>query len=251
MAEDTLTLALEGQVPLELFGRSMQSFSDLVQALSKEVADDAAVEWLVDALEVGSAVATVRGTCADPTVVPRVADAFLVVGQALAENRRVPYSNRVSSAATALTEVLDGHITSLRFVVGEREATVASTGEVEELRETRLAWGVVTGRVNTLTDRGRLRFTLYDSLFDQAVSCLFTADHEGLMRDAWRRRVRISGRVKRDPVSGRPTEIRDIREVEVLPDARDDGLALVRGIAPAPSGSEEPEDTIRRMRDAG
>lgn len=85
MRSDTLTLALEGQVPLGEFADALEGFRRLVEALSKEVAKDAEIEWTVEALEVGSAMATVRGESADPRAVESVASAYLSVGRAETE----------------------------------------------------------------------------------------------------------------------------------------------------------------------
>jgi hypothetical protein len=108
----------------------------------------------------------------------------------------------------------------------------------------------VLGRVQTLSHRGSLRFTLYDLLHDRAVSCYLQEGQQDIMRGAWDRLALVKGWVKRDPVNGRPTTIRRVRAVEVrdegqLGDWRQAG-GLLRG-----EGTDEPaEATIRRLRDA-
>ena len=59
MPNDTVTLALDGDVPLEEFARTMGRFAELVNALSEEVGSPG-LDWVVDDLQVSSAVATVR-----------------------------------------------------------------------------------------------------------------------------------------------------------------------------------------------
>jgi len=250
MANDTLTLRMDGEVPLNLFADAMGHFTGLIASLTKEVAAEATIEWVVTALEGGSAEATILGLCAEAEPVQRVVNAYGIVGTALSRSEAVPYSGSVAEYARALTGILDGKITRLRFETdyGIADVTTASA----HVRESTLppAWGTVKGIVQTLTNRRRLYFTLYDALFDQAVRCYLVTGRENEMRNAWGKRVRVTGRVVRDPVFGRPVEVRDIDNVEVLDDTPGNGLREAQGIVPVPPDSEKPEITLRRMRDA-
>jgi hypothetical protein len=51
MDNDTLTLALNGDVSLRDFAQAMAQFSALVQGLTIEIAGDAAIEWVIDTLD--------------------------------------------------------------------------------------------------------------------------------------------------------------------------------------------------------
>lgn len=250
MANDTLTFALEGEVPLDLFARAMGHLTELVSSLSREVAPDADIEWVVTALEAGSAEATVLGMCVDAEPVERVVSAYGAVGSALSLSKAIPYSTNVARHARALTDILNGKITRLRFETDQAYAEVTKT--VQEKREptAQPAWGTVKGTVQTLTNRRRVFFTLYDALFDQAVRCFLGSGREDQMRNAWGRRVRVTGRVVRDPTYGRPVEVREVIDVEILDDTPKNGLRDARGALPLPPGSEKPETMLRRMRDA-
>jgi hypothetical protein len=109
--------------------------------------------------------------------------------------------------------------------------------------------GLLEGEVQTLSKRGRLRFTLYDSIFDRAVHCYVTPDQEDTMRSAWGRRVVVAGQITRDPATGRPTSIIRIREVDLVEVPPVGSYRRARGAVRSAS-EEKPEDTIRRMRDA-
>ena len=61
MADDTLTLRLDGEVSLAAFRKAIESFADLVDALAEDITPSAAIACLVTHLEAGSAVATIRG----------------------------------------------------------------------------------------------------------------------------------------------------------------------------------------------
>ena len=113
------------------------------------------------------------------------------------------------------------------------------------------AYGAVEGRIETLTRRKGLRFTLYDTLNDKAVSCYLEEGHEVLMRGAWGRRAIVEGWVGRDPVTGRPLTIRRVRHIEILSDAESGTYRRARGVVPVGADGLSAEDAVRRVRNSG
>ncbi|MFN8187800.1 MAG: hypothetical protein U0R69_12085 [Gaiellales bacterium] len=256
MANDTVTLALEGDVSLPAFAEAVQRFSGLVDALSRDVAGHPELRWVVSELEAGSALATARGV-GEPAAVESVADAYLEVGQALERGVEPAFAGSVRDEAFALMSVMDHEIEAIRFETAKADATVRRIERpAEETAPTgppaavSAAYGGVQGRVQTLTSRGGLRFTLYDTLFDRAVSCYLEEGMEDIMRDVWGRVAVVEGWVMRDRVTGRPQTVRRVRGVTVVHGATPDAYLAARGaVQPTPS-SPAPEITIRRLRDA-
>src|SRR3712207_2882442 len=72
MAEETVTIALDGDITLADFVETVRLFEGLLDALSQEIADGTTVEWRIDDLQVGSAVTTVRGMSVQPEVTERI-----------------------------------------------------------------------------------------------------------------------------------------------------------------------------------
>ena len=101
------------------------------------------------------------------------------------------------------------------------------------------------GRIETVTRRKGLRFTLYDSLDDKAVSCYLEDGQEKLMRGAWGRRALVEGWVSRDPATGRPLTIRRVSHVELLPDVESGGYRRARGVVPVGTGGLSEAEAIR------
>jgi hypothetical protein len=116
--------------------------------------------------------------------------------------------------------------------------------------ETMPVYGAIEGRIQTLTNRGSLRFTLYDTHNDKAVSCYVAEGQEDLLRDVWGRRALVEGRIRRDSQTGRPLTIRDVRRIVPLPEPEPYRFYEARGILPLMPGEEMPEERIRRLRDA-
>ncbi len=259
MAGDTVTLVLSGEIMLTDFTRAVSGLQRLVRSLSAEVSPGAKVRWIVDSLEAGSTIATIRGVASDgdgSAAIERIAQAYIEVGEALARHEPMSFSLKVQRQAHGLTAVLKRSVESIRFETADGDATITQEAvtagrpaEVRALGE-RGAYGAVEGRVQTLSNRGGLRFTLYDSLDDHAVSCYLVEGHEDVMRDAWGRRAIVEGWVSHDPVTGRPQTIRRVQAVQVLPETKHGGYRDARGAVPVESQELRPEAAIRRLRDA-
>lgn len=263
MADDTLTLALDGDVSLSEFADAILHFDHLVHALAR--AEDAKhVLWIVADLEVGSALATARGVAIDEqpdervqSEISRVVAGYLRVGLSLEQGSPIPYEQDVAAEAEAIAAVINGTVRAVRFETAEAEATITSptpkiadpAGAPASITSKQATYGAVEGRVQTLSSRGRLRFTLYDTLHDKAVSCYLAEGHEEEMRDVWGKRAVIEGKVTRDPETGRPLAVREITGVEVLSEVGPGSYRDLRGISPARGLSAE--EAIRRLRDAG
>lgn len=250
MSDRNLTLTLGGQVPLGLFAETMPRFQRLIDLLTQEVSRDAGIAWVVEELTVGSTVVTIRGEAEHLEAVERVGRAYTVVGRALERHQVIPYSPQIAQAAQSITQVLDGQITSIQFEALTEVATITAGVSTDQAGGVIGAWGSVEGRVETLTSRRRLGFTLYDSRNDRAVSCHLNPEQADLMRPAWGHRVIVQGWVRRDSTSGRPVSINPVRSVEVLPEVEPGSYRRARGVAPAAPGQPAPEIPIRRLRDA-
>lgn len=254
MAKDTVTLALNGDIPLRLYVIGMQRFFGLIEALSKELVEKPSFDWVIADLAAGSAVTTARAEAQqskDVEHIDRIAHAYVDVGRALAQRQRILHSDRVIREAEGLQGLLNGHITSIRFENADEDVTIISAGIVRLPRPSYVsAYGAIEGHVQTLTSRKGLRFTLFDSLHDQAVSCYLDDSQEELMRGVWGHRAIVEGWVSRDPVSGRPVTIRHIENVISLPDIQPGSYERAGGVLPYAPDSPLPEERIRLLRDA-
>jgi hypothetical protein len=256
-AGDTVTLALQGDtVTLEQYAAGVERFAQLVDALAREAG--ASVRWEIEDLEVGSAITTARAVSTNGTPsadIERVTHAFLSVGIALERHEPIPFSPEVQQAAEEVADVLRLGVDAIRFETAEAEAVVTSAEPqvpppVISRQSFRPAYGAVRGRVQTLSNRNTLRFTLYDLLTDRAVSCYVAKEQEELLRDIWGRQAEVEGVVSRDPLTGRPLSVRQVRDIRPLPEAEPQAWRRSRGAVPRRKGEPRAEDRIRRLRDA-
>jgi hypothetical protein len=250
MPDTTVTLALEGEVPLKVFAQAIDGFSSLVTPLSEELGHGARIDWTIESLESGSALATAAGVSDAPGAVERVVHAYLEVGEAEQRHTPVPYSAKVKRAADRIATVLNGKITAVRFETAVGEATIYSHAEAGGEHRLLKGFGAVTGRVQTLSSRGGLRFTLFDLLNDRAVSCYLEPNHEEVMRGVWGKVATVEGWVTRDGRTGRPLSVRRIGRVKPQLEVEPGSYRGAAGAIPSKPGSVTAEAAVRQLRDA-
>lgn len=196
--------------------------------------------------------ATVTGYASDAESVPAIVSAFDVIGEKLASGSPIPYSPKIREAAHKLTSIIDGEISSLILKTASQEHFIGYPSATDKPRGTQ-ALGTLTGKVEALNSHHeKLRFTLYDDLFYKAIACYFREEHRETVRAAWDKRVSVTGRIWREPLSGRAVRIDEISEIVILPEHNPDpeGYRMAAGAWGAQLFNDErPEDTLRRIRD--
>jgi len=249
MPRDVLTFALEGDVDLMLFPEAVWKFRDLVQALSEEVAGQTPIVWQIDMLSAGSAVIAVKGQAEAPETVERVVSAYAAIGKAREKQEPIPYSERIQQRAHAITGILDGKVTSIRFETPNEESIVSGRLTAQPPSPILHAFGAIRGRVETLTRRRGLKFILYDAVDDRAVTCYVQAEQSEMIRQVWGQRVTVHGWISRSPYTGHPLSVHNITAIDPLPDADVRAYMSARGAVPWESTFPLPEDAIRKAAD--
>jgi hypothetical protein len=261
MANDSLTLVLNGEVSLTTYVQALQGLKELIDSLQSEIQPEAKIDWLVDDLEKGSAIATFRGDAVkgkDRKVVEKVVLGFEDVGRWLQNGTQLKHSEHVAKAAQKIVSVIEGPIQSVRFVTEALDADVyKKSGKLGVVTVnqpitpliSRVSHGSVRGKVQTISNRNGLRFTLYDAYDDRPILCFIAPGNEDVMKNAWGKLAIVEGMIRRDATSGKPTTIREIRNVVVLKQSG----SYRDAIGAAPRRKRDllsPEQAIRRMRDA-
>ncbi len=254
MTDDTLTLNLGGDaVPFGLFVQALAAFNQLVDALSNEVSPNDAIEWTIADLNYSSAVATVRGhsRASRSENVYKVIEAYALVGKHLEQRLPVPFPESVAKPALRLANLPGEKVPVVRFITANDDAELRQTpvGAVPVALH-RSAYGLVEGRVQTLTETRGLRFVLYETLSGRPVSCYLREQDRESMRGIWGRRAAVEGYVTRDRVNGAPVTVRKVQRIQTIPETDQTDYQTARGVLPRMVGEPSPEDRIRAVRDA-
>lgn len=249
--KNSLSIKLNGNVTLSDFTEVMSHFSTLIEELSSELGEKAQIEWEIIKLESGSATAVVMGKSQNEFAVDKVIHAYEIIGEAIIKNKTIPYNEIIAREARSITSVINGKIKSIEMFTPDYVAII-DFPVTEDVSEYKVGYsiGTVTGRVETLSKRGRMRFVLYDTLFDHAVPCYLASDQEGLLLDAWDKEITVAGKVFRETNTGRPYQIRDVNYIEEKKVSPKGSFIQAQGVIPWQEGDEYPEDIIRRYRDA-
>lgn len=250
MTKISLTFALDGDVTLGDYSQSLDALTSLINELTKEVSQEANIEWMIEELYSGSATTKIQGVYEDSKLVENVINAYEVIGESLETGTEIPYSPKVKKRAFALTNTLNGRITSIRFETAEKDSLISGkSSENFVAKPMRYNFGSVRGKVQTLSMRRQLNFTLWDAIFDKAINCYMREGQEEMIRDIWGERAVVSGKIGRQPDTGLPVVVRDIRDVRIVPKGEPGSYLNARGVFPWKEGDEPPEELIRRMRD--
>ena len=250
MGDNTLTLAIDGEITSAQFAKAMTNLDRLVRAITAEVGANRDVEWVIDDLQKSSAVATLRAVTDSPEKADQAIQVYEQVGQALSDGLPPPFSKKIDDSARALVGILGDGITSIKFETARHDVLITSAPPALAARAISDAYGAVEGRIQTLTNRASLRFTLYDTLHDKGVSCYLDEGQEERMRGLWGKMAVVEGLVSRCPESARPLTIRNIRDIAPTPEEPEGDYTRAIGIVSIPEGAPMPEEVIRRMRDA-
>ena len=245
MPHDTITFELGGRVAIDKFNDGIALLQRLVTALSQ----NRGVTWFVEDLQTGSTITTLRGEANDLGIVEQIVRDYAEVGSALERREAPPYSPQVNQAARAIQSFAES-IEYVRFETPEADYTIRGNGRVPQDRVLWTSLGAVAGRVQTLSNRGTLRFTLYDTVHDRAISCYLQQGQEELMREAWGRRVAVSGTISRARPLGRPVAVRNILGIDILEDIAKGSYRHAGGAVLWQEGDKTPEEVIRDLRDA-
>lgn len=249
MKKDNLTLILDGQqVSIDDFARAVSGLNRLIKNLTLAIAGkQSQIEWVVTDLEYGSASTTITGYSEHSQAVYGVVEGYYTVGRALQQGSEIPYNQRVRDSAYAMTDILGDRVSSIIFETPEDQAVVRPAEKVGKAPTTHVAFGAIEGRIQTLSDRKGVRFILYDSLNDKPISCYLEENRREELVNKWGRRAIVQGMITRDALSNRALAIRNITNIEILPEVRQGAFREARGIVKL----EEPSDVfIRRLRDA-
>lgn len=223
--DSDLTLEVSGHaVTPDKFLRSIRSFFAILHEVTREVGGKPkAVEWLVSVKEGSNLIQVDPMPGYEPAVISVITDA-VAAGISQVEDREarpLHFSEKALRNLRDLSGVVgktEEDDTYVRVWVRKNaiDVTQKSSAHVSGLLASQHEdYGSIEGRLQTVTERGRLQFIVYERLWDRAIRC-FMPDH--LTADAmaaFGSRVEVYGliRYRKD---GQPVSI-DVDEIDPFP----------------------------------
>ena len=248
MSKNTLTYEMGGQVDLKDLENGITLFRRLVHSLTPRTG----VAWIVEDLQPGSAIVTLRGEADDPDKVESIISEYERIGSSLSRYETPSHTKAgVIQAARAIANFVEPR-EYVRLGTPDQDYIIYGKGiaDADTPTSPAVSIGAMTGRVQTLSSRAGLRFNLYDTVHDRAITCYLKLGQEEVMREVWGNWATVVGTVSRESVTGKPISIRNIKKVERLDEVRHGAYQQARGAVPWQAGDMLPEEAIRLLRDA-
>jgi hypothetical protein len=235
--EAPLTLEIDGSaVSPEKFVRAVTAFFEVVREVSV-TAEGSDAEWRVQVKQGSNLVGAYPTSAVPQAVIDNILESLgngvarleTEAAEPAAFNERALKSLKKLGQVAGTSEADD---TLVRVWVGKQPQPVThrSVFHVTEILEAVYEeHGSVSGRLQTISDRGGLKFVVYERLWDRPVRCIIPEHLINEALAAFRKRVEVYGPVKyrRDGV---PISV-FVRELEVMPEPENlPSFREVRGI---------------------
>jgi len=271
MLKDFLGIRLGGELTIDKMSDVFARFTTLLDTLGKT--HNANIRWVLAGLEYGSAaviakivpIDTKSAQCIPAMYRNSIQTASQIAkgngnhtdppypigsGKPIAQNRAKNHSNRTDPLYDAMRELaklvsVENPITFATPIDSVVLTNPLEDADSESSEPHTISLGTVRGRVETLTRRRGLSFSLYELATDRAVVCYIDKQLEDKVRSAWGHIADVTGTISRDAYTGRPLRIRRVLSVDVIEEGKPDDYMRARG---AITLTEPAEIVIRRMR---
>jgi len=223
-----LSFELEGEkVTKGKFSRAVKSFFDLVDEISKGVTQKTKpFNWYVSVdhscivLNLSPEAKEDEDREKIPTVLSSIRDGIEIINNE--EKRPKYYSDEALKSLRDLASMIeiDGKgIKKIKVSINgkKREVSTKAIGNIDTLFKTpKTAFGSIEGKLQMISDRGGLHVTIYESLSDRAVKCIFKEDMLDDIVKSFRKRIYAFGIIAYQEEE-KPQSI-EIKEIKIFPD---------------------------------
>lgn len=261
MIKKAFTLQLDGEVTLARLYQALEAWNSTLETISDEIDRDHSHSIFIDDLLYGSAIAVVGIDFDQETLASQFETSFISVARNVRNNsvsklpkplqkpgQRLQEVAKMDSGSgfTLSSEESDFLIDPSRWFESPVQSIAARVG-MDNLE----AFGAVSGKLQSLNSRGALKVTVYDELNDKAVRVSLTEEQHEVVRGLWDQKVVVEGLVRRDPDSGRPLSINQVRRISRKEEPEDPfAWRRARGVLSHIRPETNAEQLIREARNA-
>lgn len=127
---------------------------------------------------------------------------------------------------------------------------IPSRGMAARPKEPTVSLGAIRGRIQTLSSRKGLQFTIWDEIFDRGVQVFISTELHDQLQRLWDHHAEVVGMISRHPDTGQPISIRDVRSLdEVAPSSLGDPNRFKGILRQYITPGSDVDDMLRRLRD--
>ena len=259
MAATEITVSVEGKTPdllaqpfLDAMNRSLEILRDLDADIAMRRSPT--LRWAIEHMHIGSpavmilrAIPPANGKDVSQDVANRYVDGLALLEQG--EQLPASFSEDALNAAKRLADLTRGNECTVIIRTGRRSVQVSQRISVnvdEMVKRSYVSDGSVEGVLEMATLHEHTYFRVYDAIQGWGVPCYFRQDIVDEVRNAFGRRVSITGRLRSDRL-GKPESMQvssiQMLGIEPLPTVGD-----VRGIAKGMTGGLKAEEYLRSVR---
>lgn len=256
MVARSFTIQLDGTVSLGRLTSALEAWQSTLSTIAENIGQSHVLGMKIDDLSIGSAIIQVEVEFDAEEIAIGFSHDYNRVGVQVRDGNILDLPVNLKKPVKKLREaaLMDG---ASGLTLSSDEADILIRPDVwrdphlagPSRRTQTEAIGVVIGKLQSLTSRNALKVTIYDIINDKAVRCILTDEQHELARDLWDSDVMVEGLVRRDPATGRPLSIRDIRGIRPRQSPVDTYAWMkARGVLSRVQPESSSEDLIRQAR---
>jgi hypothetical protein len=225
--KNTITLEISGpEITADVFTRSVRLFFDFINDVAANVAGKSkAVQWTISVKQGSIGLcATARSANGSPQLAAKAVSAIRSGIEIIGQRKKRP-AHFSDNALTKLFElgnipgIGDQGIERIGLQIDQKrcELSPASVAYVDKLLGTPTsAYGTVEGDLLALNVKGRLRFSIYETLTDKEIKCFFGDEIYNDVIAAIKKHISAYGLI-RYRKNGQPASV-EIERLTIFPD---------------------------------
>ena len=260
MAVTELTVSVEGQTPealvqpfLDAISNTLDILRDLDIAIS--LRRQSSLRWTISELRYGSpATLTMQGLppAAGRDVGPDVVRHYIDGLELLSAGQTLPvyFSENALQAAKRLADLTRDNARTVKVKSGQRafQITQRISVNVDDLiNRFHVSEGSIEGVIEMVTLHEHVYFRTYDAIHGWGIPCYFRSDLLDEVREAFGKRVSVSGSLRSDRL-GKPETMR-VHSIRLFGDDSElPSIQELRGIAKGMTEGKLAENYLRELR---
>jgi hypothetical protein len=263
MVERTFAITLDGTVSLDRWTGVLSAWNKSLDLLAKDLGPRHLLSMRIAGLTFGSAITEVAADFDDP----QIADAFTRehdrFSRALRDGNIIDFPPPLQRSGKQLLKaakldsadeiIMSSDSGDVVIGLASSSTMVTMVAPVATGSDAVTAHGGVVGVLQSISSRGSLRAVVFDEINDKAVRCLISPEQHDEVGALWDQLVEVRGLVSRDPHTGRPLSVREVKSIRGVEkhfgEADENAWLRARGVLKNAYPGLSSVDLIRMVRD--